>query len=114
MNFRHAITAFFISSVAAVALSAPALAAEKVQLAVHYDDLNLAKSAGAEVLVGRLRQAAQQVCGAAHVRTDLNTQAAYQACVRVSLNRAVADVGVPLVSDAYRQRFGKPLALAGN
>ena len=103
-----------ITTVTAIAVAAPAFAGETGGVAVRYDDLNLARHAGAEVLVGRLWQAAKQVCGAQHFPSDLHTQAVVQSCAQVSLSRAVADVGQPVVSEVYRQRFGKPLNLAGN
>jgi len=111
MTLRKSIV---IASVAAIVAAAPAFAGEQSGVAVRYGDLNLARHAGAEVLVGRLWQAAKQVCGTQHFPSDLHTQAVVQACAQASLGRAVADVGKPVVSDVYRQRFGKPLNLAGN
>src|ERR1051326_7993216 len=60
MTLRKSIV---IATVAAIVAAAPAFAGEQGGVAVRYDDLNLARHAGAEVLVGRLWQAAKQVCG---------------------------------------------------
>jgi UrcA family protein len=77
---------------------------------VAYGDLNLSSPHDSAVLLHRLHEAALEACGASDASV-----AAYRlsversACYRDSMDRAVASVGAPTVSQLYSGR-----ALASN
>ncbi len=95
-----------------VAAGQPALAraaspdSDQVSIKVSYADLNLDSRAGAEALLRCVDQAAESICGprpAGH----LDELMIYRACVRGVADRAVANLGHPLVSAL---NAGKPVA----
>jgi UrcA family protein len=61
-------------------------------VAVHYGDLNLQSDAGNAALFGRLRQAAERVCGTDDSR-NLSVRNAVRECKRDAVARAVEQVG---------------------
>lgn len=77
----------FIALATAVALSLPAYAGTPVSndsnntTSVHYADLDLSGSAGANILQQRVRLAARQVCGSAPDVRELQRTATHRACV---------------------------------
>lgn len=68
---------------------------------VHYSDLDLTHEEGARVLLGRLQHAARVVCSPAADGRDLTRISLFKRCLRESMDRAVAEVGVPMVSALY-------------
>jgi len=92
------------------ALGVPAItsAASQSDLAgtavkVSYADLNLQKSAGAEVLYRRLKNAARQACDVRSLQIEgsLSNFVATKSCYRKSLDSAVAKVNNALVSSIH-------------
>ena len=90
-----------IVSTFVIALGAPAIASADAQsdllgtgVKVSYADLDLQKSAGAQVLYRRLQNAARQACGAPSLRIQgsLRTLSETKSCYRKSLDAAVAKV----------------------
>ncbi|HEY5412217.1 MAG TPA: UrcA family protein [Caulobacteraceae bacterium] len=65
---------------------------------VAFSDLNLDHPAGAKTLLSRLHGAAERVCGISAGRTDRD----YKSCVDTALNRAVDEVGAPLLSSLHQ------------
>jgi UrcA family protein len=61
-------------------------------VAIHYGDLNLQTDAGNAALFGRLRQAAEQVCGPDDAR-NLSMRSIVRECKREAIARAVEQVG---------------------
>jgi UrcA family protein len=59
---------------------------------IYFGDLNLQSDSGNAALFGRLRQAAERVCGQADVR-DLTARTAVRECKREAVARAVEQVG---------------------
>ncbi len=103
MNYRKLPAPLLLSCVAAglvwVTGSAPATAyspESQRRVTVRYDDLNLATVPGAAQLYGRIRTAAEQVCG--QPGRTLGEQHAWEVCFKGSVNDAVAAVGNPIVS----------------
>lgn len=86
-------------------ISRQSVAGAEVSVRVAYADLNLANPAGAEVLLGRLDAAAQAVCDPGDTR-QLVLHKLAQACERDAVERAVADLGQPLVVARYQERIG--------
>ena len=71
------------------------------QVAVNYSDLDLSRPAGAEVLITRMRAAAAQACGPAPDIRDLVMSQIYRQCIAESVDRAVASVNSPMVTEVY-------------
>ena len=109
------ITPKHLSSIAILAActvlfgAAPALVgsahAKGKQIVVSYEDLDVSHPAGAQILIGRLQQAASKVCDGQPDIRDLERLALYRACARQAMDEAVASVGEPTVSELY----GRPL-----
>ena len=68
-----------------------ASAGDAPSLHVAYTDLDLTRDAGVEKLYGRLRLAAEAVCGNADIR-ELKAHAAHQACTAQALDAAVGAI----------------------
>lgn len=94
-------TAIAIAALAALPVNVIAQPADR-EITVSYDDLNLDSKAGAAVLLSRISAAAERVCGPQPGLLDLASQQAYQRCMKETMDRAVADVGAPLVAELYR------------
>ena len=71
--------------------------------AVGFADLDLGHKAGAKVLLARIGLAAGQVCGP---EPSVDLDRSYRKCVTESMTRAVQDVGQPLVSSLFQDKFG--------
>lgn len=73
---------------------------------VFMGDLDLSTSAGADTLVGRIRQAARDVCSPepSHLGELANVRD-YDDCFTGAVERAVYDVDSPTVREAYDYRF---------
>jgi UrcA family protein len=71
---------------------------------VMYTDLDLTRTSDAEILVGRIKEAAYRVCGGdprGHVGYDLmpgRVEWAFRECREEAVSRAVARIGVPQVT----------------
>lgn len=90
---------------AALALGMPSVAhssADKLpSVVVRYSDLDVRHEAGARALLGRLWHAAHHVCAPEPDIGDLKRLVQFEACVKDSMDRAVSDAHVPLVSALY-------------
>ena len=77
---------------------------------VSVADLNLASPAGAKVVLRRIHNAAQTICGG---EPDIRSErfAIYQACVRTTVDTTVASLGSPMVT-ALNQGQPTPIAMA--
>jgi UrcA family protein len=98
-----------IASCAAFGLLAfsPASAAtiERTSQRVSYADLNLDHQAGAEVMLHRIRSAAETVCGDRFGRMSLLEHARIRACFRAAMNKGVSDVGSPVLAALFYDRY---------
>jgi UrcA family protein len=73
---------------------------------VSFKDLNLNTPEGAAVLYGRIKTAANEVCG--HWNNfDLSQIHAVQTCVSAAVSRAVAQVNSPMLTNIYNAKVGK-------
>ena len=70
-----------------------------------YGDLDLSSEAGAQVMLQRIHNAAQTICGpdAGHL---LDRLMVYQPCVNGITNRAVDQFDNPIVADLNDRRLG--------
>ena len=76
---------------------------EPVSVAVHYGDLDLSNPDGASVMLHRLHDAALNACGADDASvSDYKWSVHRSACYHQSMDRAVADLGAPAVSQLYQ------------
>ena len=96
-------------AVGGVAQAAQPLAADPDAPAVmvRTSDLDLSRTADARVLLGRVRQAADDVCGGAPSLGDLAAQGAYRVCMRATMDNAIAKLHAPVVTALYQ---GPPTA----
>jgi UrcA family protein len=99
-------TFLLCSALAALALPAAAEAraansdAELPKVVVSYADLDLNRPAGADVMIARVRRAAQSVCSddlfAGHTQVRQ-----IRKCVRSAMSGAFAQLDAPLVTSRY-------------
>jgi len=64
---------------------------------INYADLNVSTQVGARVLLSRIKNAAENMCGY-YPATDLGRRADHIACVRDTVNDAVAQVDNPVLT----------------
>lgn len=100
MTFKSIIAALAIAALPVAALAQ----AGGREVTVSYDDLNLTSKSGAAVLLSRIEAAAERVCGPRPGLLDLASQQAYRRCIKETMDRAVSDVGAPLVAELHRGR----------
>jgi UrcA family protein len=92
-----------LGTAALCAASASVQAAEDVpSKTVKFSDLNIASPAGAKVLYGRIRAAAQDVCRDSSGGDPIQ-RLAVNACVQKAIDKAVKDVNSPALTSL---RFG--------
>lgn len=93
------------ASVIAIALATPAFAQNETtrtqERVVTYGDLNLNSAAGADALVRRIDNAAEQVCGANDGRTTTRQAQINRSCEREATENGVYDTGHPVVIARY-------------
>jgi UrcA family protein len=65
---------------------------------VTFGDLDLARAQGADALLMRLKAAGRKVCGDRPYAGDTGAYRRYRACVGKAVQRAVDDIGSPVVS----------------
>ena len=66
---------------------------------VRTADLDLTQDPGARVMWGRIKEAAQDICGPAPVMQDLDEQRPYQECLTTTEARAVQRLGSTRVAE---------------
>ncbi|MFZ1992061.1 MAG: UrcA family protein [Alphaproteobacteria bacterium] len=64
---------------------------------INYSDLDVSTQAGAKVLLSRIRNVADRLCGY-YPENDLGRRADHMACVRATVNEAVAEVDNPVLT----------------
>jgi UrcA family protein len=88
--------AIAVATVLTGCLAATAQATVRVesvqQQVVRYGDLNLASQADSQILLGRIKAAARNVCGVHQGPMPIEIQARLQACAEDATSRALADV----------------------
>lgn len=80
------------------------------EVPVHYSDLNVNSSQGAEVLYARLKSAAKAACGSDR-GSRLDERIAFDHCRADALSQAVSDVNSRALTALHRTRIS-PLELA--
>ena len=82
----------------AASSSHPAYASETVSVRVKLADLDLASSAGAAAGLRRIHNAAKEICGPDESFGGFEMGRVYRACVKDSVDRAVARLDNPIVA----------------
>ena len=97
MKTQYALAAFAaLTLTAGSALAAPVQADDGPrQAAVSYADLNLNTETGKAILVARIHRAAEAVCGPEPDSRDLERLPSYRACMKQSVDTAVAAIPGP-------------------
>jgi UrcA family protein len=80
--------------------------AERKQVGVPYDDLDLSTQGGAREMLARIKSAASRACGGRPDTRDTSEARRYRQCVRDAVARTVADLDAPLVTAAHRSESG--------
>jgi UrcA family protein len=86
---------------AAAARAGTSAAADVQQVSVKLGELDLGRSEGARAALGRLRQAAQSVCGPTPLPVELAKVSRRRACVEQATEAAVRDLHAPRVTAQY-------------
>jgi UrcA family protein len=73
---------------------------------VTFKDLNLSSTEGAAVLYGRIKSAANEVCGKGD-RFNLSQAHTIQICINEAVSRAVAQINSPMLTSLYQAKTGK-------
>jgi UrcA family protein len=91
-------------------LTTPAVASEQdvPTKTVRFDDLNIAKAAGAKVLYRRIQAAAREVCPLS-ISRGVYLAAVQRACIEQAIDNAVRSVNAVALTEL---RFGSALHLA--
>jgi UrcA family protein len=105
-NFRTAFRPLVLvlcagSALGAACTAAPTSAANSSEMAVSYQDLNLANQADVQVLYRRLKHAASDVCGNVPSQ-ELARHLAFERCYNAALERAVTQIDVPQLQAMYQ------------
>jgi UrcA family protein len=100
---------FAITSCAAFGLlafsPASAATAERASQRVSFADLNLDGQAGAEVMLHRIRGAADAVCGDNFGRLSLRDFVRIRACSRAAMTKSVTDIANPTLTALYYDQY---------
>lgn len=83
------------------AAASPALAQQPQEEVVHFADLDLDESHGADRLIERIQNAAERVCDVGYGPQTLASREATLDCAIETTELAVRDVGHPLVTARY-------------
>ena len=106
----HSLIASAVFSILTASFSVVGAAADPAPtVIVKYGDLNVSTVLGATALYGRIRSAAETVCGQFDNR-DLAFQARKSTCINRAIASAVTQVNAPALFVVYQARNRMPLA----
>ena len=78
---------------------------QPVQVSIRFGDLDLASQGGSEAMLQRISQAALKACGASGFSLqDYRWATKRSGCYHSSMDRAVAELAAPAVTQLYEQR----------
>ena len=104
-----AVTAVTLVGAAPVAAQS---VADTVSVSVRYGDLDISKSAGAEIMLRRIDRAAVQICGGKPDQRLLGERAAFEKCRVSTIDRSVDALDAPMVT-AAAGRSNAQVAMVG-
>jgi len=73
---------------------------DRVTVRVPVGDLDLATERGADVALSRIRNAAQDICGARPTPMEIARLAQHRQCMNVTVGTAVASANLPMLTAA--------------
>lgn len=103
---RHALPVVIIGLVAAFPLAVTQAAPEKPVIHLRYHDLNLATSAGVEVLYRRVQQAAAEYCESTRALIGTRVSVAFDRCVKDAVATTVKTIDHPGLTALHAARGG--------
>jgi UrcA family protein len=96
---RYLAPSLLAAALATSAAAAPAApAGDRVSIAVRVADLDIQSDAGARIALQRIRKAAREICGEEPDIRDLARQPLVKACMRDTVNAAVASADSPALT----------------
>jgi UrcA family protein len=101
------VPALVLACVTGTALAQDPSDASARVMTVRYSDLNLATTAGAATLYGRIVGAAHYVCGEEGYPNGIDMQNYWNACFQTAVNGAVAKVHSPLLTQLASKERAK-------
>ena len=103
---RKLLPALIASIATVLPLAAPQAATEAPTIRITYQDLNLATSAGVEVLYRRVLQAASDYCEATRALTGTRVSVAFNRCVKDAVATTVKTIDHPGLSAMHAAHGG--------
>ena len=100
------------STVALIALVGGAAHAEDATMRVRIGDLNLHHEDGAKVALRRIKAASSNFCGEGQVYRSVEGTTNIRKCRKTMTDKAVAQLGAPLVTALYTPATSSPTELA--
>ena len=97
MHVRRISAAVVLLAALAGVTTTAAIAADAGKITVNYKDLDLSREADAKTMLQRIKDAAERICDLRGT-ADLLTKSAREACVKDTVNDAVASLNSPLVA----------------
>jgi len=94
-----------LATVLSMAAFNTTMAAEPGQAVVSYGDLDTSRAAGVAVLYQRIQVAAQKVCASLDGK-ELPRHAIYKRCKLSAIDKAIADVAVPALTEYHVAHSG--------
>lgn len=113
--FFQALTAL-AAATAVLSVGQPAMAQPAPELAIRVNvmDLSLQSEAGAQVALQRVQNAARAICGNEREQRDLSRAFKYAACVRETVDDAVASAQLAKLSELNGRAIRRPTVIASS
>jgi len=103
---RLATLAVFSLAAFAIPLVSVAATQDAPSVQVRYDDLDLSRADGVKALYRRIRNAAENVCGAAETRSPALTRQ-WRDCFHTAVDDAVRTVDRPMLSSLHAEMISR-------
>ena len=103
---RHLLPSLIASIATALPLAVSQAATNAPTIRITYQDLNLATTAGVEVLYHRMLHAASDYCEATRAVTGTRVSIAFDRCVKDAVATTVKTIGHPGLSAMHAARGG--------
>jgi UrcA family protein len=97
-----AIACLIAGAASAQPADADGIGAAQRRVVLRFGELDINHGPGAAIMVARIRQAAETVCGPDLGQIDLGSRSRYRACVQASAGAAVRRLDAPLVTAVYQ------------
>ena len=101
-----------VSAAVLITLVGTAARAEEGTMRVRLGDLNIREEAGAQVALRRIKAASSDFCGEGQVYRSVEGTTNIRKCRKTMTDKAVAQLGAPLVTALYTPATSSPTELA--